>query len=225
MLNILRVLSLLLWVFCPLQGAEIAVLTIAAGEDYYDAVELGIVTKTEYCKRHNYDFICLKEVLDPTRPPSWSKLKLIQQVLPKYQWVFWTDADALIMNPNIRLEDLIDDTYSVVITSDPWACISCGHFFVKNTPWSYALLDTLYARTNCINHLVWEQQAFIETVQEDPMLMQQIKVLPQRSMNAFPGGPPGCAYQPGDFIVHFAGFRDVTLIKEMMNFYFENRMN
>ena len=61
----------------------------------------------KYCSRHGYDFACQTGPLDQTRPAAWGKLRFIWQFLedhPKCEWVFWTDADSVIMNPAVCLE-------------------------------------------------------------------------------------------------------------------------
>lgn len=206
-----------------LSAADIALVTIASGDKYYEAVKLGIITKQEYCQKYGYDFICIREHLDPSRPPSWSKILLIQQLLPNYQWVFWSDADSLIMNPEYTLESYIDEQYSLIITSDPYAEFSAGHFLIKNCPWSFDLLERIYARDDLIHHNWWEQQALIATVQEDPLLNKAIKVLPQRSFNSFLWGGRNSQYKSGDFILHFANIRNIDELKPLMEKFFKKR--
>lgn len=210
-----------------LKPNEIAVVSMAIGATYYEAVLTGVITKQEYCAKHGYDFVFITESLDTSRPHAWSKIKLIQQILSNYRWVFWTDADALIMNSEIRLESLIDENYSLIITGDPFSPYCTGHFLLKNCDWSFALLNNIYTRTETINHNWWEQKAFVDAVEQDKNLLKEIKVIPQRMMNSFDDRwarhSKDCVYQDGDFIIHFAATRKTGPLKEKMQQYFNKR--
>src|SRR5436305_122069 len=118
-----RLLLGLLLLFChfSLTAANIAVVTIAQGEEYQKCMRLGTQSKRAYCQKHGYDFIFSKDSSDPSRHIYWSKIFLILQVLennPSYQWVVWLDADTLIMNQDIPIEDLIDEKFNFLIGRD-----------------------------------------------------------------------------------------------------------
>lgn len=208
-------LLFLIMCFCTsvLFASDIAVVTLVVGDKYAQTVKVGTDSKRLYCKQHGYDFICGDTHLDPSRPIPWSKIKLIEKVMenPKYKWIFWTDADSIIMNQAVRLEDLIDENYNFIITKDPYG-LNTGQFFIKNCPWSRELLKKVYNdHPDCIHHNVWEQMAFINEFKRDARYNDSIKILPQRLMNSF--APEYCndqmvTYQKGDFIIHFAGIRD-----------------
>lgn len=112
----MKCLIFCLFITAYLAASEIAVVTLAVGEAYQDAVQLGIENKKAYCEKHGYDFFCGTEILDPERPIPWSKILFIKEILKNssYRWIFWTDADSLIMNFDIPLESLIDDHYEPI---------------------------------------------------------------------------------------------------------------
>lgn len=60
-----------------------------------------------YCKRHGYTMILANNVLDPSRPPAWSKIRAVQQQLPKFDYVVYIDMDVVIMNPDVTIESFI----------------------------------------------------------------------------------------------------------------------
>ena len=166
--------------------SDIAIITLAAGEGYRNTVEIGIENKRQYCAMHGYDFICCEDHLDPSRPIPWSKILLVQEAMknPKYKWIFWSDADSLITNLSIRLEDFIDENYNLIIGRDLHD-INTGQFFLKNCHWSHQLLSNIYAHTECINHGWWEQQALILELRQNPELLKLTKILPQRLFNSY----------------------------------------
>ena len=98
---------------------RIAMVTLCA----YDAADsplasLSMHNKVEYAARHGYAFFGETSVADSTRNAKWNMISLIQKYLQqpddaatgrnKYDWVFWIDCDSFVMNPAVRLEDLLD---------------------------------------------------------------------------------------------------------------------
>ena len=57
---------------------KIAVLTICLGEDYQKKWGSAGISKEIYAKRNGYDFIYIKETMDATRKPHWTKIKALQ---------------------------------------------------------------------------------------------------------------------------------------------------
>jgi hypothetical protein len=207
---------------CP---SDIAVVSMAVGSAFKKSVKIGIENKRLYCKTHGYDFICGEEHLDPSRHIVWSKILQIQKVLENsaYKWIFWTDADSLIMNSGTRLEDFLDENYNLIIAVDQNS-INFGQFFLKNCPWSIQLLSDMYARTECIDHPWREQQALIVELQKKHELMHFIKIVPQRLFNsyhcpAFTDSFFTAFYQTGDFILHFPGVRNLTRLSKLFRIY------
>lgn len=211
-----RVLGVVFFVICSLftllNAVDIAVVTLAVGKDYEEAVAPGIENKRQYCEKHGYDFIFSNEWIDLSRPIPWSKIKLLQEVLKNenYKWIFWTDADAIIMNHGIKLEDIIDDQFDFIITHDCHTYNS-GNFLLKNSEWSKLFLEKIYAHEESIHHAWWENHAIIEEIQNDTEVQKKTKVVPQRIMNSysseiisFPMNPIKEIYKEGDFIIHFA---------------------
>lgn len=203
-------------------SADIAVVTLAVGDKYKDVVAVGIENKRAYCERHGYDFICCEQSLDKDRPISWSKILLIQQVMQKrsYKWIFWTDGDSLIMNHAIPLEDLIDNKYNFILSKD-FNNVNCGQFLIRNCSWSKRFLKKVYEHTECINHSWWEQQAVILEL-NNKEYMELTKIIPQRLINSYPVNTVNnClhTYQPGDFIIHFAGIHALGDLHSLMESY------
>ena len=204
-------------------ASDIAVVTMAVGDNYKTAVSTGILNKRKYCEKHGYDFIYGEEQLDKNRPIAWSKILLLRKTLDnhKYKWVFWTDADSLFMNMSIPLEDLIDDNYNIIITQEDCGNINSGQFFLKNCAWSKEFLKKVYGHTECINHGWWENLAIIKEYENDKDVAKLTKLLPQRLMNSY----PKVEFQPGDFIVHFAGVKDRDLLMKSMEEYSKNTVD
>ena len=159
--------------------------------------------KKAYAKKHGYDLYLHHELLDFSRPPAWSKIPAIEQHLNDHEWIYWSDADSLIMNDTIKLESLIDNNYDLVITKEMagWQSINTGSFLIRNCDWSRKLLRDIYNQPEFIHNVTWEQAAFMNLLKINPSLNARIKILHQKVMNS---GPIGI-YRPGDFVIHFYG--------------------
>eukprot|EP00249_Psilotum_nudum_P011698 c23330_g1_i1 orf=143-997(+) len=82
--------------------------TVVPGRSFEGLMELATPNKQSYAKRHGYDFIDASDLIDRDRPPSWSKIVAVRKHLPSYDWVLWNDADSIVTNPAIALEDIIN---------------------------------------------------------------------------------------------------------------------
>jgi len=155
-----------------------------------------------YCKCHQYDFITRNNSLDKSRHPAWSKIKLLQKNIQKYDWLMWIDADAIITNYNIKIEDLIDEDYEMIISKEDgdkkyFNTINSGVFLVKNTNWIINFLAFWYDTQNP-NCWCWEQAVLNNLYCSTDGIKQKIKIIPRKSMNSVLS-----TFIEGDFILHF----------------------
>jgi len=132
---------------------------------------------------------------------------------PRLAWIWWLDNDAMITNFNLRIEDVIDDSYDIIMTTD-LASLNTGSFLIKNSENSRVWLeDMLSKRRDYINDKKWfDQQCVIDTYVSYKDI---IKLIPQRTMNSYDYrmynvdstdmlGNNG-QWQPGDWVVHWPG--------------------
>lgn len=223
MQNIVKLCLFLIINLFGYAGSDIAVVSLVIGSKYKEAVQIGVENKRLYCEMHGYDFICGEEDLDSSRPIPWSKIVLIQKVLKNsdYKWIFWTDADSLVMNLETRLEDFLDEDYNLIIGKD-YNGINSGQFFLKNCPWSLELLSNIYNHTECVHHDWWEQKALMLEIEKHPELLSFTKIVPQRLFNTYPLEITGSLYQPyqtGDFILHFPGTKNLHYLSDLFHKY------
>ena len=204
------------------RGAGFAILCICDAHTA-DICAASVANKRAYAKIHEYDLIFVTETLDTTRPMAWSKILAVQRYLPRYKWLLFLDIDTLIMNPDIRLEDIADDNYDQVVGADHNG-INSGVWFVKNTRWMRWFLTELWAqedlvRGNYVFH--YEQRAFHHLFQTEVWsnnvgtskkpyegaedVRKRSKVVNQCVFNSLLPW-----YVNGDFVVHFAGMKGVA---------------
>jgi hypothetical protein len=64
---------------------------------------------SNYCNKHGYSFTVLDRLLVPNMHLNWSRIELALRILrtDKADWVFLVDADSYVVNPDLRVEELI----------------------------------------------------------------------------------------------------------------------
>jgi GR25 family glycosyltransferase involved in LPS biosynthesis len=182
--------------------------TIAIGTLYTPEIaELGNLTSKvlrEYAERHGYTAVIATSRIDISRHPVWSKVVLVERYLtenPACEWMMWIDADAVVTNPEKRLEELCDKTIDFLVAQDlPPSPINAGVFFMRNCPATIDLLRRTYAKTQYLNAAWREQTALYEAWCESAETVRS-RIVPRRLFNAF-----AFEHQKGDFIKHFPGW-------------------
>jgi len=217
------------------RSMRVAMVTLCLGDDYAQTMAAGIRSKEEYCRCHGYDFfVGGEEVYDAQRPHSWSKIAMIKKQLRNYDYIFFSDADVVIVNGKITLEKLIHGHMKdadFMLTRDLIGNMNMGNFFVKNTPWSSGFLDRIYAQTDFIDHPWWENKAFIHLYETDETVRQHTQVITESNLfNSYldPKNPYNEECFPvNDFLVHLAGFawegHSMEDIANIMKFCYDRR--
>jgi len=156
---------------------------------------------SQYCDRHGYTYIRYRELIDPNLIPTWNKLIAVRNELQKFNWVLWLDADALIVNPTHRIEDVIgsvEDGKEMLFSSDDQG-LCAGVFFAKNTPWVTDFLNAvlLLGEIPDCGHL--HEQKTIKTLFEQyPNVQRKIGLVPDSCIHY-----PYSQFNPQAFIMHY----------------------
>lgn len=174
-------------------------------EDY---ASIARENKIAYAAQHGYAFQCLTSGFDASRPPSWSKIPFIKQALRKYDWVFWTDADSLIMNRGVKLESLIDDHYDLHLTraETPFPHVNCGQMLAGRSIFTTHFLNVVWRAKIFIDNPSWEQAAFNYFLIN--YRCARAKISDNRLFNSYghvENDPH--PYREGDFVIHFPGVK------------------
>jgi hypothetical protein len=187
----------------PRRPPRLSVLT-AYERGFAGVGEISRPNKEAYCLRHGYAFRCRTGGFDESRPPAWSKVLFLLQELPHCDWLFWTDADSLVMNSAVPLTWFLDDAYDLVLSRDRYNGLNTGNFFVRNTAWARAFLERVYRQEQLVHHPLWENAAVLALYDQDPECRRHIAVVPNKLFNGY---LTDGSYSPGDFLVHFAGLQ------------------
>jgi hypothetical protein len=168
--------------------------------------------KAAYCQRHGYELIAAQDTWCSERPASWSKVLLLTQHLPQFDWIWWLDADTLIMDLSVPIAQYCDEAYDIVMARDLNHTISCGSFLIRNTPAALQTLYKMWEQTQFINHCWWEQMALIHLL-DTWACPARVKCVEQRLFNSY-----HYTYQPGDFVQHFTPLHLDTRVSLMRHF-------
>jgi len=152
---------------------------IAVLQKYNKAVEsladVTTINKLWYAEKHGYKFIndTSENNIDVTRSGTWLiELAILNTITnhPDVDWIFWTDVDSLITNPDIKLEDIIakaNPEHNIIANMWPlpskftfthltsenikthnvssmWFMLHTGNWLIKNCQWSYDFLNMIY---------------------------------------------------------------------------------
>lgn len=158
----------------------------------------------EYCQMYGFDFICSRgDDVYKGRTPLWSKIPLLLENLPNYDWLMWIDSDAAPANFEINALDFIDEDYDLILAEEhhhDGSAINTGVMWIKNTEMMGDLLKHTWQQEQCINHPWGEQQGMIETIEKYPHYNDRIKKLDIHPINVKPDD-----FGENDFICHVAG--------------------
>lgn len=192
---------------------NIAVVTLSTPNlDEYN--KYAIPSKERYCAKHGYKFHYYKDIIDPDRHPVWSKLLAIREVIEATDcdWVFWTDADAVIIDDTVRLEQFLvnTDNIDLIVSAEPYApntfsVFQASHFFIRNCQLSLDFLAEAYTRIDAEPLDLREQSAMQEVLREWYDLSVRTRWVPDYAFNTHP-----IHTKHGAFIRHYGGDYNAT---------------
>lgn len=225
---------------------------LAISTIYTDNIkELAVITveynKRKYCEKHGYDLSVKTKDFD-YKHTGFEKISHVLKLLKsnKYSWVYWCGADTMITNYNIKLEDLIDDDYHFIISTDIWD-FNSDSFLIRNSPEGIKFFEHILSlHDTYVNKdgssvdfgirlpdgglRAWGEQGAMVDLKEE--YKNIIKVLPQKSMNSYLyhlypsdwhqkgldcNGNDG-RWSEGDFLVHWPGLPNDYRIHLAVNF-------
>lgn len=215
-----------------MEKPRIAILTFCVGADYKKAMEPGLASKRAYAAKHGYAFHeGGEEIWDREKPIPWSKYNFIRKYLDEYDFLFWSDADAIILRQDLPLEThvlpLLPATKDLLWTFDACAHYNNGHMLIRGrSAWARDFFNRAYDQTQFLYHIWWDNAAMIHLFETRPDDAAHIETCKEHWLfNAYVFGPRDTAddnstrlYRPGDFLIHFAGVYEPWNIYRMMRY-------
>jgi hypothetical protein len=208
-------------------GDKLTILTLAIGVDYRKSLAKALESKRSYAAKHGYNYIEGNEAWwDRTRPIAWSKVPfIIEQLskLPEGAVIWQSDADVLITNPDMRLEvnvlPLLPEGKDMLLIFDACKHLNSGNILMRNTAWCRDFWRRVNERTEFTYHIWWENMAMIQIIEENAADRAKVEISNQhKRFNAYIMGCDGePLWQPGDFLVHFAGVYDSAKMSKLID--------
>lgn len=193
-------------------------------DNYQDLADLTwYKNKVKYAEKHGYLALPKTANFSPEQV-HFDKFVHILDVMkthPNVDWVWWIDNDAMITNFDIKVEDLVDNDYHVIMPTDI-AALNTGSFIVRNSTQGREWLEFLLSKkAEYKNDKKWfEQQAVIDFY---PKFQDLFKIIPQQWLNSYDYnmynvvgvdllGQDGQWY-PGDFVIHWPGLPNEARVR------------
>lgn len=178
---------------------------------YKEISELTLPNFVKYSNKHSLDFYKSEQQFVDDKYIYWNKLLLIQKFLPLYDWVFYIDIDCLIVNSDKKVEDLIDNQYSIIIgenyNPDDWykdskTNLEMGTIFFKNSPITFEILNEMCKSPYDLSHPWQDQYQFMKLLRNNQLWDKSVKKIDANLINTI-----GKYFKTADetFIYHCAG--------------------
>ncbi|KAF7188349.1 Alpha-1,2-galactosyltransferase [Pseudocercospora fuligena] len=192
------------------------------GNSYW---ERAIRTHERHDREHGYRLHVLRqELMDDV----WSKpayiLSLLLRELGKPEserldWLFWIDADTVLLNPYIPLDVFLPPPGSEfedihLVYSNDWNGLNNGVFPIRVNQWAVNLFAAIvsWRHYRPKEPLVFRDQSAMDSLMHEPAFAPHVVQAPQRWFNAYQGehNETLAPFQirRGDLLVHFAGVPD-----------------
>ncbi len=203
----------------------VTVCNFAIGDAYRQIVSPCVAGHEAYARRHGHGYRHLSTDPPPAlrRPLPWMKVPLLLKLLRETKDdLFYIDADALITNPDRKVEPLLARLEaaqaSVLLTEDDGGA-NAGVMFVRNCDEARDLFELVWLYDVDVREGTWEQFALHGLMNHFPEARQQILIEPDPKLfNSFPverrqfePTGEGNIWSKGDFVCHFSCVRQPHL--------------
>lgn len=171
----------------------------------------------KYCKRHGYDFVTKTEPYTEDRHPSWCKLLLMKELLPKYDVVVWFDDDIILTQPDLKLEDLLRSFLVserlLAVSKNITNPFNFGLIVAKKT--AGKILDQIWNNVDEETRfgLFWEESAAAKLFVSDQSFNDKIYIFLPGVIQGFHSAnnaSPELRWNIRTFALHVSGFPDVN---------------
>ena len=118
----------------------------------------------KYAKLHGYDISNCRNTLDSTRPPSWSKVLLILELMKNYEEIFWVDADAIILNDSLDVSSIVEEDSDLAWVYHEYenqSSPNAGVMFIRVNTRTKRLFELANEQRDLDHHPWWEQAALM----------------------------------------------------------------
>jgi hypothetical protein len=162
-----------------------ALISIGAGPQER-LLRLARTSFAPYADRHGYDLHLMTDVIDPSRPASWSKVAAFKELHDDYDVLLWLDADLVIVDGRRDIVDELADgrfLYMVEHHSKANVMPNAGVMMLRTGDHCREFLDLVWEQEDLIDHPWWENGAICRLLgyQLDPLRHERSTVWGERT--------------------------------------------
>jgi hypothetical protein len=182
-------------------GLRIGIISMT-DEKYKPVVELTIHVNAQYAQYHGYIFGIKQREKESWAETVWEKIPILREYLSQFDWLMWIDADAMVMDHRVKIEDLIEkagEEKDLIISADLNG-LNAGVFLLRNCEWSHQYLKHVDEHKPNYIGLKYPEQMAMDACIPYGTNLQHVAYLPQWLLNQF-----WIQWIPGDFIIHHSG--------------------
>jgi hypothetical protein len=195
--------------------SRIAILTLSIGKDYTRLMAPGLRSKDQYAYRWGHSHIVGGSGFhDPTRPVAWSKIGfwLAHLDLPEFDFLWLSDADSIITNPEISLSSIVSEVFCDSGVHGAWWIDSAGNknsgqMLVRSrSSIVHRWFTEADVQRDLVNHPWWENMALIRIWERNAEIQSHIALRSDcKTLNAYIGENPEKHWTKDCFVLHYAG--------------------
>jgi hypothetical protein len=209
-----------------------------------DLVDLTLPSKQRYAKKHGYDLLSMRslgcdihEIFGRNEIGFQRALRSFEMLL-SYDVVVWLDADSIITNDELKIEDIIGDSKYTFYASYDWhgySNFSCGNFIIRKTPNVQDFINAFYSVGSSLSGPGREEQNTLNIMHMHTHFKNEFKILEHKFLSSIPTqemyGSRWVAARPivgqwnqGCFLAHLTGASNKGRI-EILNNNFERYLS
>jgi len=187
--------------------------TVSIGQ-HGDLFTLARPNLEAYAKLHGYEISNCGESLDDTRPPAWTKVLHIINLMESYKEILWIDSDAIVLDETEDISSIVDkdsDLGWVYHEYDNQSHPNSGVMFIRVNSSTERLFKLASEQRDLDHHPWWDQAALMRVLGLESSLwpigqmqdVQQVAIKEQKLPIEWNSIRQNAAREPR--IRHFAG--------------------
>ncbi len=123
-----------------------------------------------YAERHGYDLHLHTESADLSRPPHWTKLRVLRELIERYETVVWLDSDLVIVDGRADIARELETGYFLYLVEHAYndeRVPNTGVMVLRSGETAAHFLDDAWALEEHLEHEWAEQGAIMELLGYD----------------------------------------------------------
>lgn len=179
---------------------------------FKEVADITLPVLSEYCSRHGY-YLRVDEDAPIIRSIVWDRFVILSEEMAKQEcdWIVHFDADILVTNLHIRLEEFLDRdlVISKVVREDGAEVLNDGVMLVRNNASTIPLMRQIFT-TPSTEKIQCGQDVLQEMINLDPHA-PWLKIERHKAINSFLYAEYGMPettvgnWTAGDFVLHLPG--------------------